>query len=78
MRINLPAGTPINIIQRIRAVAHAEVLFNAHFPRSVSISTRNPSGIVNVSGKGSESVAAQRFFAWTVKEINNLNRSNPL
>ena len=71
MRINLPAGTPINIIQRIRAVAHAEQLFNAHFPRSVSISIRNPKGIVNVSGRGSESAAAQRFFAWTVKEINN-------
>ena len=71
MRINLPAGTPANIVQRIRAVAHAEVLFNAHFPRSVSISIRNPSGIVNVSGKGSESVAAQSFFAWTVAEINN-------
>lgn len=71
MRINLPAGTPINIIQRIRAVAHAEQLFNAYFPRSVSISIRNPKGIVNVSGRGSESVAAQRFFAWTVKEINN-------
>ena len=71
MRINLPASTPSNIVQRIRAVAHAEILFNAHFPRSVSISIRNPSGIVNVSGKGSESVAAQQFFAWAVKEINN-------
>lgn len=71
MRINLPSNTPANIVQRVRAVAHAEQLFNAHFPRSVSISIRNPSGIVNVSGKGSESEAAQRFFAWTVKEINN-------
>ena len=71
MRINLPASTPSNIVQRIRAVAHAEQLFNAHFPRSVSISIRNPSGIVNVSGKGSDSVAAQSFFAWAVKEINN-------
>ena len=71
MRINLPHNTPTAIVKRIRAVAHAEQLFNAHFPRSVSISIRNPSGIVNVSGKGSESEAAQRFFAWTVKEINN-------
>ena len=70
MRINLPAGTPINIIQRIRAVAHAEQLFNAYFPRSVSISIRNPKGIVNVSGRGSDSVAAQSFFAWTIAEIN--------
>ena len=62
MRINLPANTPANIVQRIRAVAHNEQLFNSHFPRSVSISTRNTSGIVNVSGKGSESVAAQMFF----------------
>ena len=71
MRINLPSNTPANIVQRIRAVAHAEQLFNAHFPRSVSISIRNPSGIVNVSGKGSESEAAQRFFAWTVAELAN-------
>ena len=71
MRINLPAGTPSVIVQRIRAVAHNEQLSDAHFPRSVSISIRNPSGIVNVSGKGSDSVAAQRFFAWTVSEINN-------
>ena len=70
MRINLPCNTTANIVQRIRAVAHAEILFNAHFPRSVSISIRNTSGIVNVSGRGSESVAAQQFFAWTVKEIN--------
>ena len=71
MRINLPCNTPSNIVQRIRAVAHAEQLFNAHFPRSVSISIRNPSGIVNVSGKGSESVAAQQFYAWTVAELAN-------
>ena len=71
MRINLPSNTPANIVQRIRAVAHAEQLFNAHFPRSVSISIRNPTGIVNVSGKGSESEAAQRFFAWTVAELAN-------
>ena len=71
MRINLPASTPTTIVQRIRAVAHAEILFNAHFPRSVSISIRNPSGIVNVSGKGSDCVEAQQFYAWTVKEINN-------
>ena len=69
MRINLPACTPANIVQRIRAVAHTEQLFNAYFPRSVSISTRNPSGIVSFSGKGSESVEAQRFFAWTVTEL---------
>ena len=71
MRINLPASTPSNIVQRIRAVAHAEQLFNVHFPRSVSISIRNPSGIVSFSGVGSESVAAQQFYAWTVAEINN-------
>ena len=63
MRVNLPASTPSNIVQRIRAVAHAEQLFN------VSISTRNPQGIVNVSGKGSDSLAAQSFFAWAVKEL---------
>ena len=64
MRINLPASTPTVIVKRIRAVAHAE-----HFPRSVSISTRNPQGIVTVSGNGSESAAAQGFFAWAVKEL---------
>ena len=71
MRITLPCNTPTAIVQRIRAVAHAEQLADAHFPRSVSISIRNPSGIVNVSGKGSESEAAQRFFAWTVAELAN-------
>lgn len=70
MRINLPACTPSNIVQRIRAVAHNEQLFNADFPRSVSISTRNPSGIVNVSGKGSDCVEAQRFFVWAVNELS--------
>ena len=71
MRINLPASTPANIVKRIRAVAHAE-----HFPRSVSISTRNPSGIVNVSGKGSDSMEAQRFFAWAVKELRESGALN--
>ena len=69
MRINLPASTPANIVQRIRAVAHSEQLFNSHFPRSVSINLHNPSGIVNVSGKGSDCVEAQRFCAWAVKEL---------
>ena len=78
MRINLPCNTPANIVQRIRAVAHAEQLFNAHFPRSVSISIRNHVGIVSFSGKGSESVAAQQYYAWAVSEINNLNRIHPL
>ena len=76
MRITLPCNTPTAIIQRIRAVAHAEVLFNAYFPRSVSISIRNPKGIVNVSGRGSESVAAQQFFAWTVKELREIGAMN--
>ena len=71
MRINLPASTPSNIVQRIRAVAHAE-----QFPRSVSISTRNPSGIVTVSGKGSDCVAAQGFFAWAVKELRESGALN--
>lgn len=69
MRINLPAGTPSNIVQRIRAVAHNEKLFNSQFPRSVSISTSNPSGIVSFSGAASDCVEAQRFFAWTVNEL---------
>ena len=71
MKINLPSNTPANIVKRIRAVAHAE-----HFPRSVSISTRNPSGIVNVSGKGSDCVEAQRFFAWAVKELRESGALN--
>ena len=70
MRINLPASTPSVIVQRIRAVAHAEQLFN------VSISARNPSGIVNVSGKGSDSMEAQRFFAWAVKELRESGALN--
>ena len=76
MRINLPASTPTVIVQRIRAVAHNEQLFNVHFPRTVSISTRNPSGIVNVSGKGSDCVEAQRFFAWAVKELRESGALN--
>ena len=71
MRVNLPASTPSNIVTRIRAVAHAE-----HFPCTVSISTRNPSGIVNVRGKGSDSVEAQSFFAWAVKELRESGALN--
>ena len=71
MRINLPCDTPANIVQRIRAVAHAEQLFNAYFPRTVTVSLRNPDGIVHVSGKGSESVAAQQYYAWAVAEIRD-------
>ena len=70
MRISLPASTPSVIVQRIRAVAHAEQLFN------VSISTRNPQGIVNVRGKGSDCVEAQRFFAWAVKELRESGALN--
>ena len=69
MRINLPSNTPSNIVQRIRAVAHNELLFNADFPSSLSISTRNPSGIVNVSGEGSDCVEARRFFTWAINEL---------
>ena len=69
MRINLPASTPSNIVQRIRAVAHNEQLFNAYFPRSVSISLSNPSGIVHFSGKGSESPAACRFYRLVLSHL---------
>lgn len=76
MRINLPAGTPSNIVQRIRAVAHNEHLFNSHFPRSVSISPRNPSGIVSFSGKGIDCEEAQRFCAWAVNELRESGALN--
>ena len=69
MRINLPSNTPANIVQRIRAVAHNEQLFNAHFPRTISISTRNTSGIVTFSGDGSDCVEARRFFTWVINEL---------
>ena len=69
MRINLPCDTPANIVQHIRAVAHAEQLFNAYFPRIVSVSLRNPVGIVHVSGNGSGSIAAQQYYAWTVAKM---------
>ena len=76
MRINLPCDTPANIVQRIRAVAHAEKLFNAYFPRATSIRLSNPSGVVSFTGKGSDSVAAQQFFAWTVAELRESGAMN--
>ena len=71
MRVNLPCNTPSNIVKRIRVIVRDEKLQNAYFPQATAIRLSNPSGIVNVSGKGSDSVDAQQFFAWTVAEINN-------
>ena len=62
MRINLPANTPAAIVRRIRAASSYERLFDAYFPRTASIRLSNPDGVVSFSGKGSESVSAQKFF----------------
>ena len=62
MRINLPCNTPTAIVKRIRESVRDEKLFNAYFPQATAIRLTNPVGVVSFTGKGSESVAAQRFF----------------
>ena len=68
MRINLPCNTPSNIVKRIRAIVRDEKLQNAYFPQATSIHLSNPRGIVTITGKGSDSVDAQRLF----RVVNNL------
>ena len=70
MRINLPCDTPSNIVKRIRAIVRDEKLQNAYFPRATAIHLSNPTGIVTITGKGSDSVAVQRLF----RVVNNLLR----
>ena len=68
MRITLPASTPSNIVKRIRVIVRVEKLQNAYFPQTTSIHLSNPRGIVTITGKGSDSVDAQRLF----RVVNNL------
>ena len=62
MKINLPCNTPSNIVKRIRAIVQTEKLQNAYFPRTTSVHLSNPRGIVTITGKGSESEAAQMLL----------------
>ena len=68
MRITLPASTPSNIVKRIRVIVRVEKLQNAYFPQTTSIHLSNPRGVVTITGKGSDSVAAQMLF----RVVNNL------
>ena len=68
MRITLPASTPSNIVKRIRVIVRVEKLQNAYFPQTTSIHLSNPRGVVTITGKGSDSVDAQRLF----RVVNNL------
>ena len=68
MKINLPCNTPANVVKRIRAIVQTEKLQNAYFPQTTSIHLSNPSGIVTITGKVSDSVDAQRLF----RVANNL------
>lgn len=68
MRINLPCNTPSNIVKRIRVIVRDEKLQNAYFPQATAIPLSNPRGIVTITGKGSDSVDAQRLF----RVVNNL------
>ena len=62
MRINLPFNTPTAIIKRIHGFVQNEKRLTLDFPQTTAIDLSNPTGIVTISGKGSDSVAAQRLF----------------
>ena len=62
MKITLPFNTPANVVKRVRAIVRDEKLQNAYFPRTTSIHLSNPRGIVTITGKGSESEAAQMLL----------------
>ena len=68
MRINLPFNTPSNVVKRIRVIVRDEKLQNAFFPQATTIHLSNPRGVVTITGKGSDSVDAQRLF----RAVNNL------
>ena len=71
MRINLPCDTPTTIIARIHECVQNEKRFNASdFPRTTWLDLSNPTGIVTFSGKGSDSVAAQRLFRVVTNLLN--------
>ena len=62
MKINLPFNTPANVVKRIRVIVREEKLQNAYFPQATSVHLSNPSGIVTITGKVSDSVEAQMLF----------------
>ena len=62
MRVNLPCDTPTTIIKRIHEYVQNEKRLTPYFPQTTAIHLSNPTGIVTFSGKGSDSVAAQRLF----------------
>ena len=68
MKITLPFNTPANVVKRVRAIVRDEKLQNAYFPQTTSIHLSNPTGIVTITGKVSDSVAVQRLF----RVANNL------
>ena len=75
MRINLPSNTPANVVKRIRAIVRDEKLFNAYFPQATAIRLTNPIGVVSFTGKGSDSVAAQRFFRILINLLSQQSQS---
>ena len=70
MRIKLPCDTPTPIVKRIHECLWAEKLLTPGFPWATSIRLSNPSGIVTIRGKGSDSVAAQRLFRIAIDLIS--------
>ena len=62
MKINLPFNTPANVVKRMRVIVREEKLQNAYFPQATSVHLSNPSGIVTITGKGSDSVDAQMLL----------------
>ena len=70
MRINLPCDTPTPIIKRIHESVQNEKRLTPYFPQTTAIHLSNPTGIVTITGKGSDIVAVQRLF----RVVNNLLR----
>ena len=62
MKINLPFNTPANVVKRMRVIVREEKLQNAYFPQATSVHLSNPTGIVTITGKGSDSVDAQMLL----------------
>ena len=62
MKINLPCDTPTAIIARIHGFVQNEKRLTPDFPRTSHVELSNPTGIVTITGKGSDSAAAQRLF----------------
>ena len=70
MRVNLPCDTPTTIIKRIHECVQNEKRLTPYFPQTTTIHLSNPTGIVTFSGKGSDSVAAQRLFSVVINLLS--------